>query len=48
MMQEHMRMPLPAALKQLLPENFPTITSARKACRRLEVYVNGTPQKNQG
>lgn len=34
-------LPLPAALAQALPQTFPTMTSARKACRRRRVRVDG-------
>ncbi|KAK9790323.1 hypothetical protein WJX73_005908 [Symbiochloris irregularis] len=46
--QGYARTQLPTALAQLLPDHFTTITSSRKACRRQEIHVNGTPQKNQG
>ena len=35
--------PLAKLLPSLLPSSFPTITAARKACRRGEVLVNGAP-----
>ena len=37
--------PLAAALTSLLPSEFPSVTAARKACRRGEVLLNGTPAR---
>lgn len=36
---------LPQAVAELFPEHFPTATSAKRACRRGEILVDGTVSK---
>lgn len=38
-------MALPQAVAELFPEHFPTATSAKRACRRGEILVDGAVSK---
>lgn len=40
--------PLPDALSRTFPERFPTMTAARKACRKKLVYIDGGSGWQQG
>ena len=39
--------PLPEAVLQLFPQHFSSITSARRACRRGEIWLEGTVAKTK-
>ena len=39
--------PLPEAVLQLFPQHFSSITSARRACRRGEIWLEGAVAKTK-
>lgn len=39
--------PLHEAVLQLFPQQFPSVTSAKRACRRGEIWLDGTKLKTK-